>query len=204
MLGGMKFLSVDSLPVGLRSTISHRDLKAGEILFRRNDRALAIFGVVTGRLRLVRHMADGHTITIHVALPGDGLAEAALFSETYHCEAIADPPSRIVVLPKAPYLEALRADPELALSFAAVQARSIQSLRSRIELRNIRSARERALQYLMLSAVGGDSTVPIDRPLKEMASEIGLTHEAFYRALARLEDEGAIVRTKQAIRLRAL
>ena len=36
----------------------------------------------------------------------------------------------------------------------------------------------------------------------DLATEIGLTHEALYRTLARLEREGVIARTKDRITLR--
>ena len=38
-------------------------------------------------------------------------------------------------------------------------------------------------------------------PLKDIAAEIGLTHEAFYRALAALEADGAIRRARRRIAL---
>ncbi|KRR17688.1 hypothetical protein [Bradyrhizobium retamae] len=49
-------------------------------------------------------------------------------------------------------LAAFSAEPKLALSFTAMLAREIMALRARLEVRNVRSARERILQHLALIA----------------------------------------------------
>ena len=74
----------------------------------------------------------------------------------------------------------------------------------RIELRSIRSARERVWQMLLLAAARDGPTVSFDRPLKDIAAQIGLTHEAFYRALAALQRTGRIRRRGRRIDLLGL
>jgi CRP-like cAMP-binding protein len=81
----------------------------------------------------------------------------------------------------------------------AVLARQIHGLRSRLEGRNIRSARERVLNHLALSADPVSRSVTLDGTLLDLASEIGLSHEALYRALASLAKEGVIARTRSTI-----
>jgi DNA-binding Lrp family transcriptional regulator len=44
--------------------------------------------------------------------------------------------------------------------------------------------------------------VELERPWKTIATEIGLTHEAVYRALAELERDGLIERDEKAVVLR--
>jgi CRP/FNR family transcriptional regulator, dissimilatory nitrate respiration regulator len=72
--------------------------------------------------------------------------------------------------------------------------------RAMLELRNVRSADKRVLQHLHLSA-SKDGAVVFDRPLLEVAEDLGLTHEAYYRALAALARAGAIKRTGRKIGL---
>lgn len=51
--------------------------------------------------------------------------------------------------------------------------------------------------------VGADGrTVPLRGTVKELASELGLTHEALYRALANMAADGEIERGKDRIRLK--
>ena len=81
-------------------------------------------------------------------------------------------------------------------------ARQLQDLRARMELRNIRSARDRVLQYLRLRAGLHGRTIEVEGQLQDIAAEIGITREALYRTLATLETEGQLVRTETVILLK--
>jgi CRP-like cAMP-binding protein len=81
-------------------------------------------------------------------------------------------------------------------------AKQVHGLRSQLELRNIRSARERVFQYLLLATAPDGCTVILDGPLQDIAADLGLTREALYRTLAALEADGVISRRDQAIVVR--
>jgi CRP-like cAMP-binding protein len=98
-------------------------------------------------------------------------------------------------------MDTVRTDPTLAEVFMARLARQIQELRARMELRNIRSARDRVLQYLRLRAGGDGRSIAIEGQLQDIAGEIGMSREALYRTLAALEAEGRLTRTETAILL---
>lgn len=174
---------------------------AGTALFRQGDRAMAIFRVERGRLRLIRHLEDGSTVTLHVARQGDGIAEAALFASSYHCDAVAELDSEVQVVSKADLLAALKRDPEAALDFARHLSRQVRDLRTRLELRNIRSASARLEAWLRLTASGDPPVVTLERPWTEIAPELGLTREAVYRALAALQKSRRIRRSGHMIRI---
>jgi CRP/FNR family transcriptional regulator, dissimilatory nitrate respiration regulator len=55
--------------------------------------------------------------------------------------------------------------------------------------------------YLVLNVGADGRTVELRRTLKDIAAEIGLTHEALYRAVAALERGGAIRRSRHKITL---
>jgi CRP-like cAMP-binding protein len=184
----------DALPRSLEAGSVVRDLAADEVLFRQGDRAAAIYRVERGRLRLVRRTLDGHLVILHTARRGEFFAEASLFAETYHCDAVAAASSRIRVYPKAKVLAALRTEPALAEAFMARLAHQLQDLRARMELRNIRSARQRVLQYLRLRAGLAGHSVAIEGQLQDIAAEVGLSRESLYRTLAALEADGSLTR----------
>ena len=71
-----------------------------------------------------------------------------------------------------------------------------------MELRNIRSARDRVLQYLRLRAGSHGRSIPVEGQLQDIAAEIGITREALYRTLAALETQGLLTRTETAILLK--
>ncbi|HTH15050.1 MAG TPA: Crp/Fnr family transcriptional regulator [Magnetospirillum sp.] len=186
-----------------RERLSVRKLAAGEAAFRQGDRAAAVYVVQSGRIRLLRHLEDGSSVSVYVARPGDSFAEASLWAESYHCDGLADVPSVITAIPKSDLLRVLEDNPQATMVLARILAAQVRISRSSLELRNIRSARERLLAWLRLQANGAPPTVALDRPWTQIAAELGLTHEVIYRTLAALQAEGLITRTAREIVLLA-
>lgn len=182
------------LPAAVRSAAIDRKLKAGEPLFRLGDKTVGLCEVITGRVRLARVDRSGREIILHLAGPGETLAEASLFSPQYHCDAIASTDAVVRIYPKREVLAAFNESPKAAQAFTETLAHQVMSLRTRIEHRNIRSARERVRRFLVLSVGPDRRTVKLSGTLKDLAAEIGLTHEALYRTLAALERSGEIKR----------
>lgn len=182
-----------SLPLLAGVTPLLRELAAGAALFRQGDRTIGIFVLQRGAVRLVRVTPDGTAVTLHLARPGEMFAEASLFATHYHCDAIADCDSVAGLYPKAALTARLRQDPEALWKFSAELARRLQGLRQRYELKQIRSAPQRVLQFLRLR---GDEQgrYAYNGALKDLAAEVGLSHEALYRTLAALERQGLISR----------
>ena len=145
--------SLDWLPAAIRQSSALRQLEADEALFHQGDKVSAIFEVEQGRLRLIRHTINNQQVVLHTARSGELFAEAALFSDRYHCDAVSAVASYVRAYSKRKLLAAFRSDPALGEHFMASLAHQIQALRARLEQRNIRSARERVLHYLMLAAV---------------------------------------------------
>lgn len=177
-----------------------RKLAAGSALFRQGDASFGIFRLQAGRIRLLRLTPDGTQVPMHTVRPGELFAEASIFSPRYHCDAIALKDCEVLVYRKAALTKRLKEDPEMLWDFAGDLARHVQGLRTRLELRQIRSAPERVLQALQLRCAPNGVWQP-DGTLKQFAEEIGLTHEALYRALAALVASGQITRSKGALGL---
>lgn len=184
------------LPASVRAAAIERKLKAGEALFRQGDKTAGLCEIIEGRVRLARVDRAGNEIVLHIAGAGDTIAEASLFSPAYHCDAIAGSDAVVRIYPKQALLDAFAREPESARAFTAMLARQVMNLRARIEQRNIRSARERLRHYLALNVAADGRTVTLRGTLKDLAAELGLTHEALYRTLAALERAGEIKRGK--------
>lgn len=179
-----------------------RRVPADAALFQQGDPTFGCFRLVSGRIRLVRVTPAGTQVPMHTVRPGELFAEASLFSARYHCDAIATQACEVLVYPKAEVIRRLKEGRGDLWSFAAELAHRVQELRTRLEIRQIRPATERVLQSLRLRcAISG--AWKMDGTLKQFAEEIGLTHEALYRALARLERDGWIARSDGEIRLAA-
>ena len=191
----------DWLSAAVRGAAIDRKLKSGETLFRLGDKTAGFCEVIAGRERLSRVDRSGREVILYVAGPGETIAEASLFAAAYHCDAIASTDALVRVYPKAAVLATFDKDPKSAQAFTATLARQVMNLRTRIEQRNIRSARERVRHFLSVNAGADGRSVGLAGTLKDLAAELGLTHEALYRTLAALERSGEIKRTKGKIAL---
>jgi CRP-like cAMP-binding protein len=188
-------------PASVHAVGVERTLKTGQTLFRLGSRTAGPYEVVSGKVRLVRVDSTGREAVLYVATAGDALAESSLFSSTYHCDAIASTHSIVRLYPKSALLAEFRRNPQIAEAFMARFAHQVMSLRTRLQLRDIRSARERVRDYLTLN-VGADSrTVSLSGTLKELAAFLGLTHEALYRTLAEMASDRDIERSGKKITL---
>jgi CRP-like cAMP-binding protein len=132
---------------------------------------------------------------------GEFFVEAALFADIFHCDAVATEPSRVRIYPKTTVLNALKTDPSAALAFVKLMADQVIAGRQRLELMKIRSAKERVVLYLDLHA-GPQGVLMLKSELQDIASELGLSREAFYRTLASLEHAGTIERSGARIALK--
>ncbi len=193
-------MSVDllnALPVG-----HERRLARGETLFRAGDPALGLVIVRRGALELRRMSPEGRLSVLHRAGPGDTFAEASLFEPRHHCDAVAVAPSLITVHPAAALRRASAEDPLLGWRIAAHLAARLVAERARAERLALPRATDRLLDALHGLPAEVDGLRRLDRPWKALAAELGLTHEATYRALARLERSGLLQRHgRDAIRL---
>ena len=179
-----------------------RTLEAGEFLFRQGDAAKFVFAIERGQLRLERRTFDGRLVPLHLARAGETFAEAALFADRYHCDAVALTDAVVKALPKAALLVELEHSRGHTPVLVHAMARQLHALRQRLELRNVRSARERILLALELRVTDESRTVVLDGPLQDLAADLGLTREALYRTLAGLHASGQIVRDGAQITLR--
>lgn len=175
-------------------------LAKGDKLFAQGDTVVNIYQITTGKIKLVRNTIDGSPILLHIGHDSETIAEASLFSDQYHCSAIADLPSEISFLKKQELLQFLEENPKTMKKLLSVFARQVRDLRAINEIKNIRSAQQRILTFIR-SHVDKNKEMKLDLSLKDIAQKIGLAHETFYRNLKNLEDSGVITRTTNAIKL---
>lgn len=164
-----------------------RRYQRGETVFSQGEATGGLWFVAQGRVELQRVTEAGHQVLIHRAYQGGLFAEASLFSETYHCTAVSQDESLLIKLSRASLLRSLCENPNFALQLCAMLAGQVQSYRRLVEILSIRKAEER----VYAAAAHG----MLDSDIKSLAARIGLTHEAVYRALARLVEQGRLVKS---------
>jgi len=176
-------------------------LHKGERLFHQGDSVDFVYVIRRGRLKLMRTTIDGNSVILQMAVAGDLLAEASLFVDHYHCTAMVD--SKTVELScfsRCEMLTVCQQSTALAMQLAELFAQRIRKLRAILEIRNIRSAKQRIYAYFQLEA-GAGHEILLRMTYKDMAYQLGLAHETFYRALKDLEDEGKLSKAVNSIQL---
>ena len=175
-------------------------LTKGEMLFKQKDDVINIFHIQSGKIQLIRNTVDGTPVILHTGQQGETIAEASLFSNHYHCSAIASLNSEIQYVNKQVLLQYLEDNPHEMKKLLSIFAGQVRDLRAINELKNIRSANERILSFVR-NNVNDRKEMILDSSLKYLAHKIGLTHETFYRELKTLEISGIIIRTSHCIKL---
>lgn len=173
---------------GLRD-LRHRSLAlgAGQHLFHLGDAVSTIYAVSAGGIHLIRHQPDGSALILQKGGPGAVVAEASVYAERYHCDAVASGASQLLAVAKADFLARLRSDARLAEAWERHLAHELQKARLHAEILSIRTVAKRLDAWL---AAGGGA-MPRKGDWKLVAHEIGATPEALYREMARRRQPGA-------------
>jgi CRP-like cAMP-binding protein len=196
----------DNLVVGvlLAGEGRARVLRAGEVLFRENDRSSSIHGCLAGRLKLVRTVTAGREVLLDLVLPGEVFGEvAAIDGAPRGFTAVAMVETTICSMPGHRFRAALAEHPALALASLRSFARRLRSADDRICEAGTEPVAGRLACLLadLCMRVGspGSSGIVVDAGITQqlLADWLGVSREATARALADLRRAG-IVETGRA------
>lgn len=166
----------------LRAIPSRRiALGPGQYLFHLGDPIEAIHVVQVGWVHLVRRQDDGSELILQKAGPGSILAEASLYSDQYHCDAVAAPTAELLAFAKTDIRQHLRTAPAFAEVWAAHLTRELQRARLHAEILSIKTVAKRLAAWTAWHC----GSPPGRGGWKLVASEIGVSPEALYRELAK-------------------
>ena len=161
------------------------------LLFRRGERPVWMFYVVSGEVVLERPGRQGDAVILQRTRAGF-VSEASLRMRSYHCDARATTDTVVIKLPVAGLAAALERDPAFAARWIDMLNAEVRRLRLHCERLTIKSVRERLLH--LIETEGQAGRYPLPSGLKTLAAELGVTHEALYRTVAALEGAGRLTR----------
>ena len=188
------------LPKAVRAVGETLTVGARQRLAGRGDVPRYMHCVLAGEVLLVRVGQNGETFILQRVQRG-WVAEASLFARRYHCDLQTATETTLVRVPVSAVRRALDDSPEFRRYWIARLSGEIWRLRGVCERRGLRSAESRVLHAI--ESEGVDGVLRFGGALKDWAAELGLTHEALYRALARLERSGVLRRADGALVLAA-
>ncbi len=143
-----------------------------------------MFFVVSGEVTLERIGLQGEAVVLQRTRLGF-VSEASLKVPKYHCDALAIVDTNVIKVPAKDLAAALDCDPGLASRWISMLNCEVRRLRLHCERLSMKSVKERLLHLIKTEGNNGHYAVPSG--LKTLAGELGVTHEALYRAIADLQ-----------------
>jgi len=177
------------IPPGLREAAGRLPMVAGQTLCRIGDPVQSMFSVIAGEVRLVRRERNGGEIVLQRSR-GGFFAEASLAARFYHCDVVAAETGELLRFPAQAFRQALHADADFRDAWMTHLAREVRKLRAQCERPSLHGAADRIVHYI--EAEGSDGVLTLGQSRKAWAAELGLTHEALYRTLRRLQVDGTL------------
>lgn len=184
-------------PATLAGLFAHQPselLEAGAALFWQGDRALQVFKVETGALRIVHVLGDGRRVITGFLFAGDLVGLSLQDRYLYTAEAIR--PTRVRRLARPLFEAAANEDGELRGQLYARLCAEMTAAHEQVVLLARKNAEERVASFLLSLArrqPGGDEgTVELPMTRLDMADYLGLTIETVSRIMTRLTRNGMI------------
>lgn len=161
--------------------VAQKSFVKGEHLFHRDDPVHMLFLIAGGCVNLVRFQADGNQALLQRSTAGTVLAEASLFSERYHCDAVAAAATEALLVPVPAVRKMLEHDLIFAREWMAHLSRELVSARKRSEIAALRTVSARLDAWIAWN----DGALPARGDWRGLADEIGVSPEALYREISR-------------------
>ncbi len=168
--------------------------KKDEFLFHADDPAKGFYYLLSGEIRVYKMDEQGKEVEVVRPNPGDFFGEAIVFvQERYPSYAQAVRDSKVVFFEKNSFFQRLDKDPNIGKYFLHLLAKKCIVLNMRIEALELRTVRQRLIQYLV-SSCGSDTSCVVTLPMKkaELAKLLGTIGETLSRNLKQLQEEGLI------------
>jgi|SRR5208282_37121 len=173
---------LDSLLQGLRGRTC--EFQAGASVFHLGDPIRLVHFVRRGTIHLMRHQDDGSALILQRARAGSILAEASVYSESYHCDASAETAAATWAITREDLRRRLEAKPEFSRAWAQYLAHEVQRARLHAEILSLKTVAARLSAWMLWNGA-----LPEKGLRRRIATEIGVSPEALYREIAKRAQE---------------
>ncbi|QDG79320.1 Crp/Fnr family transcriptional regulator [Labrenzia sp. PHM005] len=180
---------------------SWREYERGETLFLQGETAQAVHIVTDGWVKLYRIAPNGGEAVVSVFAKGESFGEAVAFrGQAYPVSAEAVTSCEVMRIPSSAILEAMRKDPDIAVSVLASTFAHLHSLVSQLEQLKAQTGPQRVAEFILeLCEKDHGScvvTLPYDKFL--IAGRLGMKPESLSRSFAKLKPVGVHINRNHA------
>ncbi|MFA5692598.1 MAG: Crp/Fnr family transcriptional regulator [Acholeplasmataceae bacterium] len=170
--------------------------KAGELIYRPNEKASSIYIVSSGKIRIYRLAENGKEQLLRILIPGDFTGELALFKEGIYeayAESIED--TTLCMINHYDFKKLLTKYPLLSTKMLEVLANRLSSSEEQTAWIATETVRDRLIHYLSRIAPLNnehEKIINLNITKKDLASYLGTTPESLSREWTKLENENII------------
>jgi CRP/FNR family transcriptional regulator, dissimilatory nitrate respiration regulator len=194
-------------PKAVIRTIRVGELRRGAVLFAAGGTPSGIHIIVSGVVKVYLPLADRGEKVIALPSAGESLGTAALLLGKRHLVgAVAATDCRVIHLPRAAVLRAMRQEPKFANEVALDLSRRFHALVADLQTTARHSAFEKTAMFLLsqLPRSGGKRAVSTRLPARkaDIASKLDLTGAHFSRVLRELHASGLVVLNGSTVTVR--
>ncbi|MBD2858666.1 Crp/Fnr family transcriptional regulator [Spongiibacter sp. KMU-158] len=177
-----------------------KKLVDGQLLYSQGEAGEAMYGVLSGSIRLYNRSEQGRELLVMQVERGDWIGEVSLFDGLPRShDACAQGPCEVLVLAKADLDALLEKEPAMYRHFIPMLCRKLRMALSYVENVALYSLPERlARRLLELTEFYGEDDgeqglrITLHLPQEDLAKMLAVTRQAVSRELKRLESEGLI------------
>ena len=176
-----------------------KQLAAKETLFHKGEHAIALYGVMKGRLKASASGADGKEVVFGLMDPGEVIGEIALLdSEPRSATVVAMEASELLCLDRRDFLPFLEKHPRVAIELAGVLASRLRRLSEVMEDTLFLTLPSRlAKKILTLANTYGRETedgvvIQLKLPQQELGELVGTSRESINKQLRAWVEEGLV------------
>jgi CRP-like cAMP-binding protein len=177
---------------------TRRTYEDGATVFLRGDPGDALFGVMTGRVRISASRAGGKEVFLNIMEPGDAFGEIALLDGSPRtATATAMARSELMVIRREPFFELLRTEPQLATHLIQLLCKRVRWTAELMEDSALLGPPARlAKRLLTLASVHGragpDGGTKLVLSQEELAQFLGLSRQMVNQHLQTWREKGLI------------
>ena len=175
--------------IGTKSRIARN-----ETIFSQGDPADSAYKVVSGVVRLCKHMSDGRRHIANFAFPGDFFSVMDFKEQSFTAEAVTD--VVLICYPQAQLAALGEMRPSVRRRFVTLLSQRLCDMENHLTVLGRQTAKERVISFLLSLAdrIGLDEDDLVDVPMnrQDIADYLGLTNETVCRELSALKRAGLI------------
>ena len=178
----------------LREFGARQQFSRNETLFNEGDPADRVYKIISGTVRLCRHMPDGRRHVADFMLAGDLIGFVECAEHTATAEAITT--VTVTSYPRGRIDRLGEGDPQLRANLLSHVSASLATAQQHLFVLSCQNAKERLASFILRMADRTDvltgDRLDLSMGRQDIADHLGLTIETICRAIAALKSDGTI------------